>query len=52
MKLDDGTPVSKQVEKIACRVVCSLCDESPCVGRENCPEIKEWIKEKLEEIAE
>lgn len=33
--------------KAACWVVCPLCDEVICEGRFECPQINEWIEEKL-----
>lgn len=29
-------------------VVCPFCDLKRCIGRENCPELDAWIKERQE----
>lgn len=38
-----------QEMKIACRVCCPMCDEKKCVGRFECPEIKQYIEKHREE---
>ena len=32
--------------KAACWIVCPMCDETKCVGRFNCPDIKTWAEKK------
>lgn len=38
--------------KAACWIVCPMCDEPKCVGRFNCPEIKEWAERKRKEYGD
>lgn len=38
--------------KAATWIVCPWCDESKCIGRFNCPEIKAWIERKKKEEEE
>ena len=35
--------MTDELVKRATWIVCPLCDESKCIGRFNCPEIKAWI---------
>ena len=39
-----------EIWKMAAWIVCPLCDERKCVGRENCVQLAEWIVKKKEEI--
>ena len=38
--------------KAACWIVCPMCDEPKCVGRFDCPEIKEWAERKRKEYGD
>lgn len=40
--------VNDEYTRAACWVVCPMCDAKRCVGREKCPEIKEWADRKRE----
>ena len=37
--------IDKQIAS-ACWVVCPLCDQETCVGKEKCKEVKAWIEQK------
>lgn len=36
--------------KVACWIVCQMCDEPKCVGRFNCTEIKAWVEKKKKNV--
>ena len=38
--------------KAACWIACPMCDEPKCVGRFNCPEIKELSEKKQRECGD
>ena len=37
--------MDKQIAS-ACWVVCPMCDQDRCVGKENCKEVEAWIEQK------
>ena len=46
-KLTDNEIV-REVERQAPFVCCPMCDEEKCVGKNNCVDIKNYIKRKTE----
>lgn len=40
----------RDIESQAAQVVCPLCDEKKCVGRCNCPQIQEYLKNRKEDL--
>ena len=43
------TDCLKELQRRAPFICCPLCNEDKCVGRNNCVEIKNFIKARLEE---
>lgn len=43
------TKLEHDMMRVACWVVCPICDEKKCVGRENCMAIAEYMEEHEEE---
>lgn len=41
-----------ELRKRAWWIVCPLCDEPRCLGRFTCPEVEEWLNEKMKGFAE
>ena len=38
--------MNEQLVKEAAWIICPWCDAPKCVGRYNCPSIKEWVERK------
>ena len=45
-------PLSHEITRIAAMVVCPMCDEKKCVGRQNCTDLQRWYEEKLKEMTQ